>query len=169
MSHFLVVYYSYTGTSRRVAQTLCEMQSWDAVEITDRHPRAGWTGTLRSLLDSLLGREPDINLPPLDLTHYDAVVLVSPVWAYRLAGPMRSFVSQHREDMPDVAVIGVMGSQGAPHAVAEISELLGEAPLMSTSFTTHEVSNGSFAGRLDAFGRAIRQAKEEPQVLRSAI
>lgn len=169
MSKFLVVFYSYTGTSRQVAQTLCQLQSWDQIEITDKHARAGASGTLRCVLDSLFRRQPDINVPAVDLQSYGAVVLVSPIWAYRLAGPMRSFVSQHRLNMPDVAVIGVMGSRGAPNAAAEIAQLLGRTPLISTAFTALEVSNGSFANRLDAFAKAVKQAKEKSLVLRPAV
>ena len=82
---------------------------------------------------------------------------------------MRSFVAQHRAALPDVAVISVMGARGAPNAVAEIGELLGRSPLMSTAFTEEEVGNGSYANRLDAFGKAIRQAKEATLVLRPAM
>jgi hypothetical protein len=169
MSKFLVVSYSYTGTSRQVAQTLCEMQAWDQAEIKDREARAGWSGTVRCVLDSLFRRAPEIQVPALNLLDYDAVVLVSPIWAYRLAGPMRSFVAQNRHALPDVAVISVMGSRGAPNAEAEIAALLGRTPMLSTAFTAVEIGNGSYAGRLDAFGSAIRKAKEQTQALRPAM
>lgn len=169
MSKYLVVFYSYTGTSRRVAQTLCQQQSWERVEIRDRDVRAGWSGTLRCVLDSVFSREPAINMPSKDMRSYDAVVLVSPIWAYRLAGPMRTFVAQHRQALPDVAVISVMGSRGAPNAEAEIGELLGRSPLMSTSFTSDEVADGSFASRLEMFGKALRQAKDGTASLRPAM
>lgn len=169
MSKFLVVFYSYTGTSRLVAQTLCQIQSWNQVEITDRDAREGWPGTLRCIFDSIFRREPRIDVPTVNFLGYDAVVLVSPIWAYRLAGPMRSFVSQYSLRLPDVAIISVMGSRGAPNAEAEIVELLGRSPLMSTAFTANEVNNWSFANRLDAFARAIRQAKEQTLVLRPAM
>ncbi|VTU18067.1 hypothetical protein SRS16CHR_02157 [Variovorax sp. SRS16] len=36
------------------------------------------------------------------------------LWAYRLAGPMRSVVTSRRDQLPRVAVVSAMGGQGAP-------------------------------------------------------
>jgi len=169
MGKFLVVFYSHTGTSRQLAQALCQAQSWDQTEIKDREPRTGWLGTLRCVLDSLLLRRPDIDIQPKSWPMYDGVVLVSPIWAYRLAGPMRTFVAQHSRSLPEVAVISVMGSRGAGNAVAEVTELIGREPLLSTAFTTQDIVEGNFASRLDAFAAAIRRAKEGTAVYRPTL
>jgi hypothetical protein len=62
-----------------------------------------------------------------------------------------------------------MGNSGAPNAVAEIGQLLGRAPLLSTAFTSREVQDGSCAGWLQAFGNAVQKAEESPAVVRPAI
>lgn len=162
MNKVLVVVYSYTGTSRKVADLLCSQQGWPMAEIVETRPRAGAVGSFRCLLDSVFGRHPSIRYEGPHTKKFDAVVLVSPIWGQRLAGPMRSFVGTQRNHLPDVAVISVMGGRGAPNAVAEISQLIGRAPILDVAFTTHEVDNGSFATRLDAFGTAVRKA-EGPQ------
>jgi len=168
MSNVLVIVYSYTGTSRRVAELLCSQQGWDIANVTDAHPRRGALGNWRCMLDSFFRRQPDIRYdgpPPSD---FDAVVLVSPIWMLQLAGPMRSFVVRQRNRLPDVAVLSVMGGQGGPNAAAEIAELLGRAPILSTTFTMREVDDGSCAARLQAFGTAIRSAKDSQAVVRPA-
>lgn len=169
MSRFLVVYYSYTGTSRQVVQALCELRSWPHVEVADAVPRSGWSGTMRCMLDSILRRCPDIVVKKINMRDYDAVVLVSPIWAYALAGPMRTFIAQYRATLPDVAVISVMGSRGASNAVAEIERTLGRAPMMSTALTAHEVETGVFAARLDAFSQALQGAKDSQLVNRPVV
>ena len=60
-------------------------------------------------------------------------MLISPIWAYRLAGPMRSFVASQRAFLRDVAVISVMREGRAPNAVAEATQLIGRPPLMNVS------------------------------------
>ena len=109
MSTVLVIMYSYTGTSRRLAAQLCSQQGWPMAEIFDARPRAGVAGIWRCLLDSWLRREPAIRYlgPPPD--DFDAVVLIAPIWAQQLAGPMRSFVASRRASLPRVAVVPVMG------------------------------------------------------------
>lgn len=168
MNNVLVIVYSYTGTSRRAAQLLCSQQGWDMAEITDARPRSGTLGSWRCVLDSFFRRRPAIRYdgpPPSD---FDAVVLVSPIWMLQLAGPMRSFVAQQRERLPDVAVLSVMGGQGAPNAAAEIGKLLGRAPILSAAVTMCEVDDGSCAARLQAFGTAFGNAETSQAVVRPA-
>lgn len=168
MSEVLVVTYSYTGTCRQLAQLLCSQQGWPMAEISESSPRSGLQGTARCLLDSWLRRRPPIHYDGPPPEQFDAVVLVSPIWAYRLAGPMRSFVAQMRARLPDVAVISVMGNSGAPNAVAEIGHLLDRSPILSTAFTTREVQDGSCAGWLQAFGTAIQKAEDSQSAVRPA-
>ena len=168
MNKTLVIFYSYTGTSRRVAQLLCSQLGWPSGEILEANPRAGVLGTLRCLADSMLRLKPLINYRGPDPKAFDTVVLVSPIWAYRLGGPMRTFVANHRAGLRQVAVLSVMGAYGAPNAVAEIGELLGRAPVLASAFTSREVDDGSCAARLEAFGRAVQDAREDAPPVRQA-
>jgi hypothetical protein len=165
MGKILVVSYTHTGTSRQLAQTLARVQGWSAAEITEvRGGRGDW----RCVLDSLLRRRPAIRYDGPAVDEFDAVVLVAPIWMYRLAGPMRSFVSQYRDRLPAVAVVSAMGGRGAPNAVAEIGRLLRRSPILSTAFTAREVDDGSCAARLKAFGEAVDRAVASTEVLRPA-
>ncbi|WPG41386.1 flavodoxin [Variovorax sp. EBFNA2] len=166
MNNVLVIVYSYTGTSRRAAELLCSQQGWPLAEITDVRSRSGALGSWRCVLDSFFRRQPAIHYdgpPPSD---FDAVVLVSPIWMLQLAGPMRSFVARQRNRLPDVAVLSVMGGQGAPNAAAEIGRLLGRAPILSCAVTMREVDDGSCAARVQAFGTAVGGAQNASDAVR---
>ena len=164
MNKVLVVTYSHTGTSRKLSQSLCSLQGWELAEIADERPR----GNLRCILDSMLRRCPAIRYDGPDPRRFDTVVLVSPIWAGRLAGPMRSFVATRRALLPDVALVLVMAGQGAPDAVAEIGRRLGRAPILDAAFTTAEVDDGSFAPRLQAFGQAVQSAKDKKTAMQAS-
>lgn len=156
MEHCLVVSYSLTGTSRRLADLLCAQQGWERGEIGETFPRStGLGGYLRCMLDSWLRRCPAISYQGPDPRSFGIVVLVAPIWMWQLASPMRSFVRQRRDALQRVAVLSVMGSKGAPNAVAEIGQILERAPLLSAAFTMNEVDDGSYAARLQAFGNAL--------------
>lgn len=169
MSNVLVIFYSYTGTCRRVAELLCSQQSWPMGEIQETRPRRGAAGTWRCLLDSALRRQPPIGYsgpPPED---FDVVVLVAPIWMQRLAGPMRSFAEQFGAYLPRVAVVSVMGGTGAPDAIAEISRFVKRAPVLSISLSMREVDDGSCAARLQAFGAAVSGADESAPIVRPVV
>lgn len=160
MDSILIVCYSYTGNSRRAAETLAAQRGWPLGEISDAATRRG---ALRCVLDSLLRRKPAVSYRGPDPGSYRTVVLVSPIWAYRLAGPMRSFVAERREDLRRVAVVSMMGSGGASNAVAEVARMLGRAPVLAAAITAREIADGSFTSRLLEFSEELLPGSAQRQ------
>jgi hypothetical protein len=163
MDSILVVCYSHTGTSRRLAQLLCSHHGWPLGEVVEERARTGALGTLRCIVDSLLRRHPAIRYEGPDPKDFRTVVLVSPIWMYRLAGPMRSFVAARREALRRVAVIVTMGAAGASNALAEVAYELGHAPILARAFTSQEFEDGSGTGRLLAFGDELLPPSAQQQ------
>ena len=155
MPSTLIVFYSFTGNSRRVAQLLSAQQGWPIGEILEARSRTGGIGTLRCVLDSLLGREPAVRYSGPDPASFERVVLVAPVWMHQLASPMRSFIAGTHQRVRAYAVVMTMGSIGATNAEREIARLVGSAPLLSTAVRARSVEDGSCAGALQAFGDAL--------------
>ena len=161
----LVVTYSFTGTGDRLARLLCSSRGWTSAQVVERRPRRR-LATLHCALDSWLRREPRIRYQGPEPEDFDLVVLVAPIWLYRLASPMRSFVALFRGQLRRVAVITLMGGKGGQNAAAEVGRLLGHAPLMTATFTAREIEDGSFAPRLMAFGDALAASAPSPDPLR---
>ena len=151
MDSILVVCYSFTGNSRRLAGLLASHHGWPLGEIRDAAPRSN----LGCLLDSLLRRKPAIRYDGPDPADFRTVVLVSPIWAWRLAGPMRSFIAAHQDALRRVAVLSTRGGSGASNALLEIDRLLGHPPLLADAFTAQEILDGSCTARAIAFGDAL--------------
>lgn len=95
--------------------------------------------------------------------NFRTVVLISPIWAWRLAGPMRSFVAQQHAHLRRVAVISTMGAAGASNAVAEIAHLLGRKPILTAAFTAREIEDGSCTGRLLEFSEELLPGSAQRQ------
>jgi flavodoxin len=159
MSKILVVVYSRTGTCQRLADLLCDQLRSPMAEIFDARPRHGLLGYWRCLLDSWLRREPPIHYRGLPLDPFDAVVLIAPVWAGRLAGPMRTFVHSSSAVLPAVALVPVMTGAGAVHAIADVAGLTGRAPILAMPFTPRDIEAGRAARRASAFGEAMQAVK----------
>lgn len=154
MDSILVVHYSYTGVSRRAAQLLASHHGWPLGQVEDLHRRAGASGTWRCVLDSLLSRRPRIRYAGPRPEDFRTVVLVAPIWMYRLAGPIRSFLHAHR--LRRVAVVVTMGSAGASNAFAEVQRLTGKPPVATLALTAREVETGSGTTRLLDMGERLR-------------
>jgi hypothetical protein len=155
MDSTLVVAYSYTGNSRRLALLLCAQKGWPFGEVIEERPRAGGWGTLRCMLDSLLRARPTVRYEGPEPADFRTVVLVAPIWVGQLAGPMRAFVNAYRDRLQRVALMITMGGQGASNAVAEVARILGRDPVLAEAVTARAVEDGSCAFAVNAFGTAL--------------
>lgn len=161
MSRILVVSYSRTGTCTRLAKLVCSQQpGWQHGEIRLEDARSGRAGYWRCVLDSVLKLRPAIRYEGPFPRDFDAVVLVSPIWAFSLAGPMRSFVHTRREHLPDVAVISVMGGAGASNAVREVERIIGRPSALHAAFTMQQVESGEAGIASRHFGDALRELED---------
>ncbi len=88
---YKVVYFTRTGTSRRVAEKLANKLSCDIVEITDNMNWNGFFGFIKGGYYSSLNKPVDIKLSK-DLEAEDEVILVTPLWAGGLAPAARGFL-----------------------------------------------------------------------------
>lgn len=168
MRKTLVVFYSNTGICRELAQMLSNRFNWPTGEIRESRVRVGLSGLLRCVADSCLRRHPPIRYEGPGLEDYEVVVLVAPIWLYRLAGPMRSFVAAHKNGLKRYAVISVMGGRGAPNAIAEIGKLTGHSPLLAMGLMAREVEDGSCVARLQGFCLAVEGADTDVAPVRPA-
>lgn len=155
MDSILVVFYSYTGVSRRAAQLIAAHHDWPIGEIRDAHRRAGFVGGLRCVLDSLLRRRPSIRYDGPDPGNFRTVILISPIWAYQMAGPMRSFLAENAPHIRRFAQVTLMNAVGASNAVAEAQRLIGRPALLTTEFLSREFEDGSGTAHLLRFGDTL--------------
>jgi len=96
MSKILIVYYSLTGNTQFIAETLRDTIEADILELrpikelkADSGTRFMWGG-----FQSTMKKKPelmDFDINPLE---YDLVILGTPVWAWNISPPMRSFLSK---------------------------------------------------------------------------
>ena len=154
MNKTLVVFYSYSGVCRRAAQLLASHHGWPLGEIRDARRRSGF----RCVLDSMFRRRPAIRYEGPQPSDFEAVVIVSPIWAYQMAGPMRTSLTQNAGRLQRVAQLTIMNAAGASNAVAEATRVLGGAPVLTAEFLTREIEDGSGTRRLLAFGDALAAA-----------
>jgi hypothetical protein len=166
MDSILLVSYSYTGLSRRAARLLASHRGWPLGEIHDVRRRAGFLGGLRCVADSLFMRQPAIRYEGPDPGDFRTVVIVSPIWAYRMAGPMRSFLAQHAGRIQRYAQVTLMNASGASNAVREAARLLQRSPVLTAEFLSREIVDGSGVARLLRLGDTLVPASAAAQAAR---
>lgn len=94
-SRVLVVYYSYSGHTRRAAERLALLTQGDLYEV---QPAMGYTSQptlafLRSFGEVQLSSLPDLAGPLPDLSGYQLILVGGPVWKGKVARPLASWLA----------------------------------------------------------------------------
>jgi flavodoxin len=89
----LVLFYTRTGKTRTVAETVSETLGGRLQEIRDLKKRSGILGYIRSSLDVLKNRPTEIVPREIDLLDYDLIFIGSPVWGQKFAVAISTFLN----------------------------------------------------------------------------
>lgn len=89
----LVIYYSRTGNTRLVAETLQECFSADLQEIKDLKDRSGITGFISGMIDVKKNPITAIDPKTVDLSQYRLILICSPIWGMKLAPAITTFLN----------------------------------------------------------------------------
>ena len=155
----LILYYSITGHSRRIAEGLAGRLDARLDEITCRAYGKG-LGPLRQAFDVLRGGSPPIEVPDTVGQDWDLVVVGGPVWGARPAPPVRSYLRRHARRHASLALFvsckGTSPAYPPERAMAEMTALAPRAPRASWIFTEALIDGPDFAAALAGFADALR-------------
>lgn len=101
----LIVYYSFTGNNEALARKLGEVMECDTLRIEEKKKRTNASFAL----DVIFKRRPKLKEYDVDLSAYDHIILVAPVWAGMIATPMQSFARQEAGNLKRYSVIALCG------------------------------------------------------------
>ncbi|HNQ34869.1 MAG TPA: flavodoxin [bacterium] len=149
----LVVYYSWTGNTRRVAEAIARQAGAEIREIVEKQPRRGVRGWLSGARDAARKRPSEIEPPPEG--NYDLVIVGTPVWAFTMVPAVRAFLVQSRPRLRDLAFFCTQGSSGAEAAFREMEALGGRPPLGTLTVNVPELKDAEWEARVRKFVEEI--------------
>lgn len=153
----LVVYYSRTGHTRRVAEETAATLRAEIEEIVDPENRLGLLGYLRSGRQAFFGQEAGIREPLKDPAGYDLVIIGTPVWNWSLSAPVRAYLTrcQRRLARPAVAFFLTEGGSGEQRVLGQMEELLGKAPLEVMAVREADLESGRYHEKIRSFAESL--------------
>lgn len=157
MARILVVYYSRTGTTKRVATEVARALGADLEEIHDRRDRSGIVGYVRSSLEAVLETGSDIERATRDPSDYDLVVLGSPTWFASLSSPTRTFIWKYRDVLKGVAFFCTCGGRGGDRVISQMAVASGSDPKATLVLREGDVSRETATGEIRGFVDRIRR------------
>lgn len=155
----IVVFYSRTGTTRKAGLEIAKSLGCDSEEIVDTANRKGILGYLKSGMDSTRKRLTKLRPMQNDVSRYDLVVIGTPIWAWNISSPVRTFITENKGRIKKVAFFCTMGSSGAEKAFREMESILGKKPASTLALTTKEVMAGDISKKIAGFTQTFKSTK----------
>ncbi len=132
----LVVYYTSGNASERVAADLAALFGADMERIVERKPR-NWT-FMNGGAAAMFGSTPKIEAPKHESADYDRVFVLTPVWAWRMSPPVKTWLKAHRGRLPQAAFGTISGDTEPEKIVAKMAKAGGRAPFAYAGFSRRD-------------------------------
>ena len=152
----LVVYYSRTGNTRKVAEAIGAGLGADAEEIIDTKNRRGPIGSVCAGKDAVLKRPTAIEEPRKAPASYSLVVVGTPVWAGTMCSAIRTYLARQKDRLPKVAFFLTTMRSGAERTFAQMTELAGRTPVATLEVRAGDVKAGRYAEAVESFVKRLR-------------
>lgn len=152
----LVVYYSLTGTTRKVAEALADALRGELSEIKCDRYRRGILGYFRAGFDGARGNLPTIDIPPTNRDTYDLILVGAPIWTGIPAAPICSYLTERGKQFKNVGLFLTHGGRSPPARAFERMEALLPNPAVAKfSVMTEDVRRDRFGDALQGFVATI--------------
>jgi flavodoxin len=136
----LIVYYSRSGNTRKVAEELAQELKADVEQLIDhknRHGILGWLGAGWSAAKKL---GTVITPAKFDPSGYDLVIVGTPLWAFGGISPaVRTYLNQTKGKIRKIAFFLTKGGTPGEKAFTQLTEVSALTPIATLEITAKEL------------------------------
>lgn len=131
----LVVFFSTGNASELVASDLAAIYGADIERIVEMKTRKGSSAFMTAGADSSMGKATAIVAPSFDPASYDRVFVLTPIWAWKLSPPVRSWLRLFKGKLPPVAFGTISGDTKPDKVVSQMAKEGGREPFAFAGFS----------------------------------
>ncbi len=142
----LVVYYSKTGNTRKIAQEIAKETGADMDEIKDSK-KVGMLGLVRASWQAMRKKPSKITFSK-DPAKYDLVILGGPVWAWNLIPQIRNYLENNKDKIKKLVFFLTHGG-GPGKSIDQVSMI--KKPILSAEFLDKDIKAGKYEEDLKEF------------------
>jgi len=155
MPKILIVFYSRTGTTKKIAEKLAQKLNSDIEEIKSKKNYLGPIGYLAAGREATLKKPARIEPPTKNPANYDLVILGTPIWSFNISSPIRAYLENNKSQIKNAAFFCTMGGSGDIRSFAEMTKISGQTPEATLTFLTKEVVANQTEEKLEEFASKI--------------
>jgi flavodoxin len=94
----LIIYYSRSGKTRLISETLAKNIGADILEIKDPKDRSGWWGFMIAGLDAFRHIHTPIEPERPDVDSYSTLIIATPIWSWNVSTPIHTLFEKNSFD-----------------------------------------------------------------------
>ena len=147
----LLTYFSHTGNTQKIAKAIAAKYDADIEQIKETDDRVGVSGYLAAGRDALFKRHGSIQSAHKDPAQYDLTILGTPIWAWSVSPPVRTYINEHKSSFNQVAFFCTEGGSGGKRAFQQMADLIGKQPVATLEITEPELKAGTDLEKLGKF------------------
>lgn len=147
----LIVYYSRTGVTKKVAELLKQKLNCDIEEIIDTKNRQGPIGYITGGRDAMKEILTEIKPTEKNPADYDLVIIGTPVWASNMAPAIRTYITAQKDKLKKVAFLVTYGGSGLEKTFKRMGDSAGTQPIATLDFKTVEVAKNQTEEKINQF------------------
>ena len=104
-SKTLLIYYSRTGKTKLISETLNKHINADLLEIHDPIDRSGTWGYMKSAYGAFRHQHAPIEPEQPDISSYSHIIIASPIWSWNVCTPIHTLFEKNRFDGKKLVLI----------------------------------------------------------------
>lgn len=154
----LVVYYSRTGNTKKVAEDIAVALNADIEQLVDKKDYSGVMGFMKA--GKAASKEQPADLAPVkyDPSKYEMVILGTPVWAWNMTPAIRAYITNNKQAFKSISIFTTSGGTKPDKIVEKMETLAGKKAVSFSGFFAGEIkANGSsYKEKLQAFLKGLQ-------------
>jgi len=153
----LVVYYSRTNTTKKVAEDIQNSLHSDIEEIKEEKDYSGAIGFAKGALDSVRKKESEIKPMKHNPEDYDVVIIGTPVWASTMASPVYTYLNQNKKKFKNVSFFCTTGSSGYDSTISNMEKITSKKGLANFHMTKKDIKE-NYAEDIEIYIENLKNA-----------
>ena len=151
----LVVYYSRTGNTERIAKNIAGKLNCDIVEIVDKKKRTGIIGWIVAGMDATREKNTEIQRIDKDPSDYKVTIIGTPIWNRNITPAIRTYINENHEKINKVAFFFTYGGRGIERTDRKMREQSKQKPIATLNIKEREIKNKDYKGKIIQFIHSI--------------
>ena len=130
----LIVYFSWSGNTRAVANHIHDLIGGDIVEIETAVPYPDTYEEVTQIVPGQLANDyrPELKTKVENMDEYDTLIVGTPIWGSRLAPPVKSFLAEYDLSGKAIAPFCTHGGSGTAQSVNDIRSVCPDATILGS-------------------------------------